>query len=176
MRISLGYSDSEDRVWIRTDSSDTLWWLTRRLALRLIARWAEVLQRSLQAPAGGSTGESEEEAAARRSEALRREHVEVMAVAQSGKVPPVSRPAPGAELANTLLASVEISGGPRGLRLVLHSPGRSETLRMSRGEAHRLLHSLHARCSRSGWYASDAPGWLAETPSADRRPGLEPDL
>ena len=47
MRLTIGYSDSEDRLWIRTEASNALWWVTRRIALRLVAQWADVLERSL---------------------------------------------------------------------------------------------------------------------------------
>lgn len=174
MRISMGYSDSEDRMWIRTEASNVLWWMTRRLALRLIAQWAQLLERSVEVEgAGDEAGEGQGEGliAARRRQALRDEYAHAVAAARGEqKVAPVERPAPGVALENCLLASVDLSANARGARLVLKAPGRSETLTMSRSEAHRLLDALFGRCSRLGWYGAKLPAWLVEDAKARARP------
>jgi hypothetical protein len=162
MRLSIGYSDSEDRIWIRTEASNTLWWVTRRLALRLIEQWALLLERSLaDAEAGGSPEDDERAKAAARARALARTHGRAVEQARAAKVAPVERPPAGVELVNCLLASVDLSAKGGTVRLALKAPGRTEPLAMSRDEAHRFLDALLARCRRSGWYDAKLPGWLS---------------
>jgi len=173
MRISMGYSDSEDRMWIRTEASNVLWWMTRRLALRLIGQWAQLLERSVEVETVGDGPDDEAQAlaAARRRQALRDEHARaVAAVREQQKVAPVERPAPGVALDNCVLASVDLSVNARGARLVLKAPGRSETLTMSRSEAHRLLDALFGRCNRLGWYGAKLPAWLVDEARGRARP------
>lgn len=189
MRLTIGYSDSEDRLWIRTEASNALWWVTRRLAMRLVAQWADVLERSLPEDASDESDASAAGVAAsggpqdaarglRRREALRREHDHALVAARDRKVGPVERPPPGVALENTLLATVSLSAGEKGVRLVLKAAGRSETLRMSRAQAHRLLDALFSRCRRIGWYAGPAstPEWLGPADGDADRDETAPPL
>ena len=163
MRLSIGYSDSEDRIWIRVEKSTALWWMTRRLALRLIEQWATLMERSYPDAdaAAAADAEAQRARAAERARALRREHGSAVAVARGTKVEPVGRPAPGVELATCVLASIDLSVRADLVTLVLKAPGRTEPLKMSRQEAHRMLDALLARCRRSGWYDATLPHWLA---------------
>lgn len=167
MKISIGYSDSQDRMWLRAGSEGPLWWLTRRLCIRLIAQWAELLERTIPLEAGvGGAASTSAESDERRAGALREHRAALEAPAGArgkekdeaeAKGEAASAPAPG-----FLVYSVELTANSRVLRLSLLSGAEKQAIEMPRADAHRLLAALVGRCQSNGWVQATLPPWFRE--------------
>lgn len=165
MRISIGYSDSQDRMWIRAGSEGPLWWLTRRLCLRLVGQWAELLERTVPLDAGAAAAATTD-ADGRRAGAWRehRTALEPSADARTddeggadGKGEVGSAPAQG-----FLVYSAELTANSRVLRIILRSGGEKQAIEMPRTDAHRVLAALVARCRSNAWIDAFLPPWFRE--------------
>jgi hypothetical protein len=179
MKVSFGYSDSEDRMWIRAGRDAPLWWLTRRMALRLSSEWAALLERSLVSPGeadegedGGSPGagvRTEDD----RADRLLREHRAALANPRrppedgEGEERSAGRGEPAAPAgASALVYAVDLGAQGGRIRLVLRSAGREQAIVAPRDDSHRLLAAFVSRCRRNGWLEARLPAWL-EPPSRD---------
>lgn len=183
MKVSFGYSDSDDRMWIRAGGSGPLWWVTRRMALRLVSEWAGLLERTV--PAGdapgaegagalsdapvdvgaagdaGTAGEADAPARSLRDRllaehraALRRPRpAKQGAEGGAGEAP--APPGPG-----VLVYSVDLGAREGRIRLVLHSSGQRQAIVAPREDSHRLLAAFVSRCRRNGWLQARLPAWL----------------
>lgn len=179
MKVSFGYSDSDDRMWIRAGGTGPLWWVTRRMALRLVSEWAALLERSVPAEAGDEPGSDHGEApsgAPMTTEAeayaddaaralrgrVREEHRAALgrprppkegADGAAGEAP--APPGPGA-----LVYSVDLSAREGRISLALRSSGQRQAIVAPREDSHRLLAAFVSRCRRNGWLAARLPAWL----------------
>lgn len=165
MKVSFGYSDSDDRMWLRAGETGPLWWITRRLALKLVTRWAEILERSFaESATGEDDGDALESHSAAASASLLAEHRSAL------DAPPPDAPeasdatSPAPPGAGMLVYSVTL--GTRGdrIRLMLHSSGQRQALESGREDSHRLLAAFVSRCRRNGWLETHLPAWLDSEP------------
>ncbi len=166
MKISIGYSDSQDRMWLRAGSEGSLWWITRRMCLRLIGRWAELLERT--APVNAEGKPDADAAAVERQRRARHEHQVALASPSQGPQADednaAAPPDPG-----TLVYSVELSANDSRLRLTLLSSGNRQAIAMPRADAHRMLAALVARCRHNGWVDTPLPAWFREDGDASSK-------
>lgn len=183
MRVTIGYSDSEDRLWLRPEGSNRLWWVTRRIALRLVVSWAQLLERSVAADgdagedgradgdpeAAGGDGDAAHGASSRAAR-LKRAHAAAVTQSRALRLQPVERPAGGVALETVLLTTVELALNGDRFKVALKAPALEDRWTMTRGEAHAMLDALVARCRRSGWLEVSLPGWLDARPEAGSRP------
>jgi len=162
MRLTIGYSDSEDRIWLRAEDSPAMWWITRRLALNLVAQWAALLEKS--AVSAPSDGEAEADEARRAAAAQRVRQERSRAIASTPKEPADQgdKPPPGAVAESFLLSGVNLRASPKAVQIELVASSRKDTIGMSRDEAHRLLDALVARAQRSAWFEVRLPDWVRE--------------
>lgn len=189
MKVSFGYSDSDDRMWVRAGGSGPLWWVTRRMALRLVSEWAALLERSVPAQEGDESGsgrtgtpsdapmsagaEDDADAAAQAlRERLREEHRAALGRPRPPKESTDSAagdapapPGPGA-----LVYSIDLAAQDGRIRLVLRSSGQRQAIVAPREDSHRLLAAFVSRCRRNGWLAARLPAWLEpeEAPQSGR--------
>lgn len=178
MKVSFGYSDSEDRMWIRAGRDGPLWWLTRRMALRLVTEWAALLERSLPPPPSEADGVSAGAAAGAGLEAdaaarLVREHA--AALANPRRAPGEEGGAPAADGqddapvpagASALVFAVDLGWKGDRIRVVLRSAAHRQAVVAPRDDCHRLLATLVSRCRRNGWLDARLPSWVASRPLA----------
>ena len=185
MKVSFGYSDSDDRMWIRAGGSGPLWWVTRRMALRLVSEWAGLLERTVPAGEGGASGVEGADAssdaladagaagdagtagdagALARSlrDRLLAEHRAALGRprppkdgAEGGAGEAPAPPGPGA-----LVYSVDLGAKEGRIRLVLRSSGQRQAIVAPREDSHRLLAAFVSRCRRNGWLQARLPAWL----------------
>lgn len=160
MKVTFGYSDSEDRMWIRAGHDGVLWWITRRLALRLIAQWGELLERTLPADGAAQAQPEAEAGEAGRRQRARREH----SAALSAPPPPDEPDVPPTAGPSALLFSVELSVKGDDCRIVFLSGDKRQGIVLPRKDAHRLLSALASRCRGNGWLSGSLPPWLAPSP------------
>lgn len=161
-RLSIGYSDSEDRIWIALSEDDRQWWLTRRALLRWVSELARLLGRS-----DGSQGEAvwtvppERRVALEHEIATREQEPDALGArdeAAAGAPPAPRRP--------VLASSITLALARRGVVTTLHGPGESQRLGLSRIETHRLLGALVRQARSRGWFEPmRLPDWLLEMPS-----------
>lgn len=191
MKIRFGYSDSDDRMWIRAGGAGPLWWVTRRLALRLVLQWATLMERTLPpvhghvpdlgggedditGAAAGRDAAGENDAGAESLDAAERLlHEHLAALASPRKAPSAAEPdgarqgedePPPASGVSALLYSVDLSARGGRIRLVLRSAGHHQVIAVPRDDGHRLLAAFVSRCRRNGWLEARLPAWLVPPP------------
>lgn len=176
MKVSIGYSDSEDRIWLRAGQGQPSWWLTRRLALELVAQWAASLERSVPLADAAELAPGDACAASPGArDRVGREHLEALAAGpragtaddrgaldEHGQDDGEGAPAPAG--VPTLLFRVDLGTAGGRVRLVLRSAGRRQVLVMPRADSHRLLSAFVARCRGNGWLDARLPPWLEPSP------------
>jgi hypothetical protein len=134
--ITLGYSDSEDRLWVRLteEDSNATFWLSRRLVSRFLP---DVY--------GGLVGDQSREA-------TRLEHENAVAElrAQGGDSSPPSPKLEGL-LSLGLIATIRFSQHEGSYSMVFEASGGSAGLRCDRKAVHRVLEALWSRQRAVGW-------------------------
>lgn len=195
MKILFGYSDSDDRMWLRAGSEGPLWWLTRRLALRLVSEWAGLMERTLPegegqpmateagdgaGPVPARVGPGLESADAAPEDSYARVLAEHRAAMERPRAAPAAEQGVGAAAGaaeapvpagvSALVYSVDLGSAGGRIRLVLRSAGEQQAIVVPRDDSHRLLAGFVSRCRRNGWLDVQLPAWLAERPASGRVP------
>ena len=161
-RISVGYDENEDRIFVDCNDNETACrlWLTRRITQRLLGAFVDVLERSsprlLRTPAD------------MRQDVIAFEHLSA-----------ISRPEPVAPAAGVgqamadagaaLLYRVDVEIMPEAFRLVFHSPTEPKAgLTINRMELHKTLALLDQCATAAEWDVGGATEWLrrADAPIA----------
>lgn len=160
MSVVFGYSDSDDRMWVRIGDGPLLWWITRRLALRMIGQWAALVERTV--PAEAAAGKPAAQLAlAERSRQAALEHRGALAPSPSpSSAGGAATEPPAPPGTSALLYGAEIGVAGDKMRFVLRSAGHRQAFETPRGDAHRLLAAFVSRCRRNGWLESPLPEWL----------------
>lgn len=163
-RLSIGYSDSEDRIWIALSEDDRQWWLTRRALLRWVSELARLLGRN-----DGSQAEAVWTVPPERRVALEHEIAtrEQEPDARSSQDEPATEPPP-APRRPVLASSITLALRRQGVLTTLHGPGEAQRLGLSRIETHRLLGALVRQARSRGWFEPmRLPDWLHALPPDD---------
>lgn len=137
LSITIGYSDSEDRLWIRLvrPQGEAKLWMTRRLALALVRNSYDLLVQDLQ----------EAEAVSEHSKAV------TEFLQKQGDPAPPRNPESVTDIAGGLVSSVDISVGKTNFQWTFVSPQGKALFRSDRDIAHRLLEAFWARMRSSNW-------------------------
>lgn len=148
--LTVGYSDSEDRLWLRLvrNGGEAKFWMTRRLAVALLDQSYGLMIGS---------GDAAE---------LDREHCEAVEefVRQQGdQAPPRDRESQ-IEVRSGLVTSINVSVAKGGVAWTFLSAQGNAVFQGSRTEAHRLLEVVWRRIQAAGWRQS--PPWNALSENA----------
>jgi hypothetical protein len=171
-RLSIGYSDSEDRIWIALSEDDRQWWLTRRALLRWVSELARMLGRSDGTQSDAVWTVPPERRVALEHEIATREREPDAPAASDDQV----SEAPRTPRRPVLASSITMTLGKQGIATTLHGPGESQRLGLSRIETHRLLGALVRQARTRGWFETmRLPDWLLDLPPQDDFPGELPD-
>ena len=134
--ITFGYSDSEDRLWVRltADDSNATFWLSRRLVSRFLP---DVY--------GGLVGEQSREEAA-----LEHEQAVVELRSQGGDSSP---PAPKVDglLSLGLISTIRFSHDSGTYSMIFEGNADEAGFRCDRKAVHRVLEALWSRQRAVGW-------------------------
>lgn len=135
--ITIGYSDSEDRLWIRLvrPQGEAKLWMTRRLALAVIEKSYELLVADIP----------EAKAVQQHQQAV----AEFMK--QKGDPAPPRNPESVMDFEGGLVSSVDITAGKTNFQWAFVSPRGKALFRSDVDKAHRLLEAFWARMRSSGW-------------------------
>ena len=156
-RISVGYDETEDRIFL--DCSDAgariRLWLTRRITQRILAAVAELLERSsptlLKAPAD------------MRQDVIAFEHLSALSAPEAPPATP-GEGADGARISDrgaALLHKVDIETQPYAFRLVFHAAdGPKAGLTVIRTDLHKTLALFAQAASVAGWEMAGSGEWL----------------
>jgi len=143
--ITIGYSDSEDRLWVRlsSESAEAMLWMTRRLVAGLLRSGFDML--------GGGKASAE----------LVGRHHEVMAAASEQPRTEAPPRATGSTQVQQLglLHSVDIAVDANRMALTFRGSGGPAGFACDHVHAHRLLQAFSDRQADAGW-GLDAP-WEA---------------
>lgn len=145
--LTVGYSDSEDRLWLRfvREGGEAKLWMTRRLALALLDQSYGLMSKSVP------------------DTDCDREHLEAVRefLQAQGDPAPARMPSDQLDIRSGVVASVDVSVSEAGMLWTFVSAQARVGFRGSRTEAHRLLEIFWLRIRSAGW--RDAPPWRLVT-------------
>lgn len=151
--ITFGYSDSEDRLWVRCclqGGGESRFWLTRRLALALIKGIADKLAETLPplpVPMDDTLRLALEHEAGFEKPA------------EPAPPAPESSLQPAVEM--SLCTRIDLTAGANGWKIVWMPVGQAPmTLNMPREAVHRMLAGLIGRIQGAGWAPALTAPWL----------------
>lgn len=141
--LTVGYSDSEDRLWLRLvrDGAEAKFWMTRRLAVALLDQSYGLMMGS------GNAADLDRE---------HRDAVEEFVRQQGDQAPPRDRESQ-IEVRSGLITSINVSAAKGGVAWTFLSAQGNAIFQGSRTEAHRLLEVFWQRIQAAGWRQS--PPW-----------------
>lgn len=154
--LTFGYSDSEDRLWLKTGEG-TSYWLTRRLLARFLAPTAELLEKTVP---GGEVPN-----ALPPTQRIALEHAEAMADTPEGRPAMVRNketrsPQSGTATPPQLVSSLSITADGGRCRLAIVAGGRENQLNLSRLDFHRFLGAMALATRKAHWDLPGIPDWL----------------
>ena len=155
-QITLGYSDSEDRLWMIFASDATQLWLTRRMTEVLLLRMAERMTISCPGAAMDVSLQAEVRVALEH-EAAHEVEDPPKSVQESAGDAAAGNLAPGHIYR---INSFNLTVSSNQVLLEALAPGFNRKLTMSRAEAHRFLAALARRTRAAEWNIPNLPHWL----------------
>ncbi len=165
--LTMGYSDSEDRLWLVLSDNDSQFWLSRRFCANLLTGLASELSISCAGLVYGPQTDPdlrvalEHETAHEHAAQLRQDALEQPPESQTAQANADS--APRTRVAR-LLTSIKITTTSSHVQMDLITSQVSRSLHLNRAEAHQVLSSL--------WLHSQAAGWGLTVPSWVQKPAL----
>lgn len=155
--LTFGFSDSEDRLWLKSSEGAT-YWLTRRLLARFIGPTAALLAKTVPG--------SEVPNALPPAQHVALEHAEAVADTPEGQPAMVRNketraPDGGAHSPPRLVTGLSVSADAIRCRLSIVAGGRDSLLDMSRLDFHRFLAAMVLAAGKSNWNLPDIPDWLS---------------
>lgn len=168
-QITLGYSDSEDRLWLIFASDATQLWLTRRMTEVLLLRMAERMTISCPGAAMDVSLQADVRVALEH-EAAHEVDDPPKSVTESASA---SDAAPGGVTAGHIyrINSFNLTVSPHQIQLEALAPGFNRKLTMTRAEAHRFLAALARRTRAAEWNIPNLPHWLNQAPTPGNQAG-----
>lgn len=166
--ITFGYSDSEDRLWVRCvlqGGGESRFWLTRRLALALIKGITTKLAETLPP------------VPVPMDKALRLAQ-EYQAGVEKPSEPAPPAPGPTSKVAGemSLCTRIDLTPGSQKWRIVWVAAGQEPlTLNMPREAVHRMLAGLITRAQHAGWAPELSAPWLQSEAREHLLQGNSPD-
>ena len=156
-QLTLGYSDSEDRLWLVFPDDGTQLWLTRRMTQILLQHLAQQMTASCPSADPLISLKPEVRVALEFEAAHESEHDPVPPAAGKSTAGHGNAVNPGAI---HVISSITLKMNASQVRLEANAPGYSRVLGMTRAEAHRMLGALARRSKAAGWNLADLPAWL----------------
>lgn len=157
-QLTLGYSDSEDRLWLIFPEDGTQLWLTRRMTQVLLQHLARQMTASCPGAAPTISLKPEVRIALEFEAAHEAEHDPVPQ--QAGKSSGSNGGAGGNAGTAHVISAITLKMNASQVRLEASAPGYCRVLGMTRAEAHRMLGALARRSKAAGWNITDLPPWL----------------
>lgn len=147
--VTMGYSDSEDRLWLRLvdGANEVKFWLSRRIALPMLERSYELLTQAQDASEARRAHESA---------------VKDFLERRGDRPPPPNRDVASGP-AMGLVASIDITVSDQGARWVFSSPASgTAAFQADRTQAHQLLEVLWSKVREARW--TDQAPWSNPAP------------
>lgn len=156
-KITLGYADSEDRIWLLLRDEGVQLWLTRRLTGSLLAKLVQLMEKNC--PGGDLAG------ALPAATRLELEHEAAMEMAQEQAEQEAANggpepDAPVKDVASYLVNGIDLRVTGDRLVTVWHAPGLSKTLDLNRADGHRTMRAIARRTRYAQWNFTHLPDWL----------------
>lgn len=159
-QLTVGYSDSEDRLWLLYSDEGAPLWLTRRLTAGILTHLIDLMVKTCPGEipmCSGHTG------AAR----IALEHEMAMEMVQE-------RAAGGAPLVVDNVAAksprhlnaVTLTVDAQQVRLQCQAPNYQRDVVLNRADTHQLLAAIVKRCVAADWNLRGIPDWLMEPAAA----------
>lgn len=151
--ITFGYSDSEDRIWVRillTNDSEAKFWLTRRLCESLINALAKLLEE--HSPLKNVFSKNE------LTTLLHQEYQDINANSDTPPPPPKNLPHQMAPLG--ICHTIDITPGNPWLFVWNISNNKQYALLSDRPMCLRLLRTIQTQSERAKWCICSSIKWL----------------
>ena len=158
-QLTIGYSDSEDRLWLLLSEDDYQFWMTRRLCGNFLITLARELAASCPGIEYGAQQDPELRIALEHETA--HEHAqELRNAAPSATKPSTVEATPTIKPRQShLLSSINMTLDSQILRLELITNQGGRAMQLNRGESHQLLSTLWLHSQAAGWHLQ-VPKWV----------------
>lgn len=156
-QLTFGYSDSEDRIWMRFSDDEGQLWLTRRLANACLRHLVELMTKSVPGAAPESGPSLDANKRVELEHEMAQEILNEQAAANGG---PPAPPVMQAVAASHRLSSIKLTVDASKVSIEYVAPNYSRKTHMTRAEAHALLKALANRCQNAGWNLDSIPAWV----------------
>lgn len=156
-QMTIGYSDSEDRLWLLLSDDETQFWLSRRFCAGLIRYLEQLLTASCPTSALSSQLDAKTRVAIEHQTAQ-----DILADQRSGAAGKAAAPESAPTLGqrrSELITSVNLTARADKVEVELNTPGHSRLLHLTRAEAHLFLSALWQRGKGANWNLS-GPEWI----------------
>jgi hypothetical protein len=161
-QLTLGYSDSEDRLWlVFTDDAKQLWF-TRRMTTIFLNRMAQQMTLSCPGAAMDSSLRAEIRVALEFEAAHETEHDPERNAISSHSA---SNNAANSPNSCHLISAITLKVTASQIHFEPIAPGYRRSMILSRAEAHRLMGAFARRAASVDWRIPDLPSWLNVDPS-----------
>lgn len=166
-QLTIGFSDSEDRLWLLLSEDAYQFWMTRRLCGNFLITLARELAASCPGIDYGAQQDPELRIALEHETA--HEHAqELRATAENAAslaTQDTSNATPNKQRQGHLLNSINMTLDSQHLRLELITNHGGRAMQLNRGESHQLLSTL--------WLHSQAAGWNLQVPNWVKHPAAQ---
>jgi hypothetical protein len=151
--LTIGYSDSEDRLWlVFTDDTKQLW-LTRRMTGIFLSRMAHQMTLSCPGATMDSSLKAEVRVALEFQTAHEAEHDPILH-------PPPPRDSSNSPASSHLISAITLKVSSNTIHFEPIAPGFRRTIILNRIEAHRLMGAFARRVAIVDWQIPELPAWL----------------
>ncbi len=159
-QLTLGYSDSEDRLWLVFPDDGTQLWLTRRMTQVLLQHLAQQMTASCPGADPVISLKPEVRVALEFEAAHEAEHDPVPSATGKGAAGNGNAGSAVSPATVHVISSITLKMNASQVRLEANAPGYTRVMGMTRAEAHRMLGALARRSKAAGWNLTDLPAWL----------------
>lgn len=150
-QLTIGFSDSEDRLWLLLTDDTHQFWLSRRFCANLLRHLEKALTDSC--PGGEMQGSLD---------AQTRVSLEHQAAHESEhEATPVQPKNDAVARQSSLLTSILLTVDSGKVDMELIAPGHSRSLTLNRAQAHQFLAALWQHSQNAKWDLPN-PGWQSK--------------
>ncbi len=147
--LTMGYSDSEDRLWLVFSDDDNQFWLSRRFCANLLVGLAKELSATCAGLNYG--GHSDPDVRIALEHETAHEHAAQLRQDASAKNSPAPASPPQTTRIGRLLTSIKITTSATHVQMDLIAANAARSLHLNRAEAHQVLSSLWLHSEGAHW-------------------------
>lgn len=150
-QMTIGYSDTEDRLWFLLSDDEQQFWLSRRFSANLLKHMEQALTDSCPGAGLHVSMDARTRVALEHQAAVEQEPDSAVATQNALASAAASSAIQQGQRHAVLLSSILLTADAHHLQFEMITAHHSRTLRLSRAEAHQLLAAIWQFCQMAKW-------------------------